>query len=155
MIPIGYVRHGHPLCLPCVDGDYHLDADGLAYAHDGQAVTDDVAPVHAGDPDDGAPCVGCGQPLVAPPEASVVWTCPECGSADLHAFYSERRTCRVGTRDDTGNGADAEPWPSYAGDEFVDIDPATFAFACNTCNTYGITPHKGGGINDVGHRQAA
>jgi len=155
MTPSGYTLHGHPFCLPCFDGDYHLNADGLAHAHDGHGVALDAAPVHAGDPDDGAPCAGCGQPLATPPEASVVWTCPECGSADLRAFYSERRTCRVGTRDDTGDGTDAAPWPSYAGDEFVDIDPATFAFACDACTTYDITPHTGGGTNALRHHQAA
>ena len=103
--------------------------------------------------DDSAPCAGCGQPLAAPTQPGVTWVCPDCGSTALRVFYSERRVCQVGTYADGPN--DPEPWPSYTGDEFVDIDPATFAFACNTCNTYGITPYKGGGINDVGHRQAA
>jgi len=155
MTRIGYTLHGHPFCLPCVDGDYHLDADGLAHADDGQPVEIDVTPIHAGDPDNGAPCAGCGHPLAAPPKAAIVWTCPECGSDDLRAFYSERRTCRVGTRNDTGDRADAAPWPSYEGDEFVDIDPATFAFACDACDTYDITPHTGGGTDALHHRQAA
>jgi len=155
MDPIGYTMIGHPLCLPCFDGDYDRAPNGATYTRDGQHVAGDVAPIHVGDPDDGAPCAGCGLPLAAAPEAAVVWTCPECGSTDLSAFYSERRTCRVGTRDDTGDGADAAPWPNYEGDEFVDIDPALFAFACDACHTHGITPHKGGGPHALGRDQAA
>ncbi len=155
MTPIGYLIHGHPLCLSCVGGDDGLDADGAAYARDGHGVALDVAPIHPDDPDDGAPCAGCGQSLAAPPEASVVWTCPACGSADLCVFYSERRMCRVGARDDTGDPADAEPWPTYEGDEFVDIDPATFAFACDACNTHGIAPRKGGETHALDRCQAA
>ena len=68
--------------------------------------------------------------------------CPRCFDGDYR-------------RDDTGDPADAEPWPNYAGDEFVDIDPATFAFTCDACNTHGITPRMRGGINDLGHCQAA
>jgi len=155
MTLIGYAMSGHPLCLPCFDGDYRLDLDGAASAHEGQRVAGDVAPIHPGDPDDGAPCAGCGLPLVAPLEPGIVWTCPDCGSADLRAFYSERRTCRVGARDDTGDPANAAPWPTYEGDEFVDIDPALFAFACDACHTHGITPHKGGGPHALGRDQAA
>jgi predicted RNA-binding Zn-ribbon protein involved in translation (DUF1610 family) len=155
MTPIGYAMIGHPFCVPCVDSDFDRAPDGAAYARDGQPVADDVTPIHAGDPDDGAPCAGCGLPLAAPPEARVVWTCPECGSADLRAFYSERRTCRVGARDDTGDPADAAPWPTYESDDFVDIDPALFAFACDACHTHGITPHKGGDTHALGRDQAA
>ncbi len=155
MTPIGYMMDGHPLCLCCVDGDYDRAPDGAIYTHDSRRVEADVVPIHADDPDAGIPCAGCGQPLTAPIEPGIVWTCPECGSDDLRAFYSERRVCRMGTRDDTGDPADAEPWPSYEADEFVDIDPALFAFACDACNTHGITPHKGGGSNAMGHRQAA
>jgi len=155
METLGYLMHGHPLCPRCFDGDYRRTDSGAAIAHDGQGVTADVTPIHAGDPDDSAPCAGCGQPLAAATEPGIVWTCPACGSDDLRAFFSERRSCRVGARDDTGDPADAEPWPNYAGDEFVDIDPATFAFTCDACNAHDITPHKGGGINDLGHCQAA
>ena len=155
MTRIGYTLHGHPFCLPCFDGDYHLNADGLAHAHDDQGCAADVAPIYAGDPDDGAPCAGCGHPLATPPKAAIVWTCPECGSDDLRTFYSERRTCRVGTRVGTRDDTDAAPWPSYEGDEFVDIDPTTFAFACDTCTTYDITPHTGGETDALHHRQAA
>ncbi len=155
MTPIGYAMIGHPLCLPCVDGDYRRDPNGTIYAHDGRAVGDDVAPIHAGDPDDGAPCAGCGLPLTASPEAAVVWTCPDCGSADLRAFYSERRTCRVGARDNTGDPADAAPWPTYEGDEFVDIDPALFAFACDACTAHDITPCTEGDTHALGRDQAA
>ncbi len=158
MTPIGYTLHGHPLCLPCFDGDYHRAADGLAHAHDGQGHTADVTLIHAGDPDDGTPCAGCGQPLAAPPDANaagIVWTCPYCGGDDLRVLYDERRACRVTTLTDTGDPADAEPWPSYAGDEFVDIDPGSFAFHCDACNTHDITPHKGGQTNGLGHQQAA
>ncbi len=155
MTPIGYAMSGHPLCLPCVDGDDRLAPDGVVYAHDGHRVTADPAPIHTGDPDDGAPCAGCGQPLAAPPEAGIVWTCPYCGGADLRVLYDERRACRVGTLNDTGDPADAEPWPSYAGDEFVDIDPGSFAFHCDACNTHNITPRQGGQTSDLGHRQAA
>jgi len=158
MTRIGYMLHGHPVCLPCIEGEYDHAPDGrrdMLYTHDGQPVEIDAAPIHAGDPDDGAPCAGCGQPLAAPidPGAFVVWTCPECGSAALHVFYSERRMCQVGTYADGPN--DPEPWSSYTGDEFVDIDPATFAFACDACDTYDITPHTGGGTNAVGRDQAA
>ncbi len=158
MTPIGYTLHGHPLCLSCLAGDDALILARPAATHDGQSHAADVAPIHPGDLgdlDDGASCAGCGLPLVAPLEPGIVWTCPACGSADLHAFYSERRACRVGARDDTGDPADAEPWPSYADDEFVDIDPATFAFACDACDTHGITPYKGGGTHALGHQQAA
>jgi hypothetical protein len=61
MTPIGYLIHGHPLCLSCVGGDDGLDADGAAYARDGHGVALDVVPIHPDDPDDGAPCAGCGQ----------------------------------------------------------------------------------------------
>ncbi len=93
MTPIGYTMSGHPLCLCCVDGDYDRAPDGTIDAHDGAAVGDDVAPIHIGDPDDGAPCAGCGQPLATPTQPGIVWTCPDCGSAALHVFYSERRVC--------------------------------------------------------------
>ncbi len=158
MDPIGYLMHGHPLCSRCFDDDYRLDNNGAAYAHDGQSVAAAVAPIHTGDPDDGVPCAGCGQPLAAPADAGaagIVWTCPYCGSNDLRVLYDERRACRVTTLNDTSDPADAEPWPSYAGDEFVDIDPGSFAFHCDACNTHDITPRKGGGISDLGHRQAA
>ncbi len=118
----------------------------------------DLAPIQAGDPNDGAPCAGRRQPLAAIADAlasAVVWTCPYCGSDDLRVLYDERRACRVTTLNDTGDPADAEPWPSYAGDELVDIDPASFTFHCDACNSHDITPRKGGGINDLGHRQAA
>jgi len=68
-------------------------------------------------------------PPPAPPALTLV--CPHCGNPDLRIFYSERRACRVTTRalataDPTAfQGAD--PWPSYQADEFVDIDPDTFA----------------------------
>jgi len=155
MTPSGDPLHGHSLCLPCVDGDDDLAADGLAHAHDDQDCAADVAPIHAGDPDDGAPCAGCGQPFAAPPEARIVWTCPYCGSADLRILYDERRACRIGTLNDTGDPADAEPWPSYASDEFVDIDPSSFAVHCDACHTHNITPRKGGQTSDLGHQQAA
>jgi len=132
-----------------------IATDGLAHAHDGQGRAADVAPIQAGTSDDGVPRAGCGQPLATPSEAGIVWTCPYCGSADLRVLYDERRACRVTTLNDTGDPADAAPWPSYAGDEFVDIDPGSFAFHCDACNSHDITPRKGGGINDVGHRQAA
>ena len=91
----------------------------------------------------------------APADAGIVWTCPECGSDDLRVLYDERHACRVTTLNDTGDPADVEPWPSYAGDEFVDIDPSSFAFHCDACNTHNITPCKGGQTDDLGHRQAA
>jgi len=143
MAPIGYTMSGHPLCLPCFDGDYRLAPDGAAYARDGQRVTAAVVPIHSGDPDDGAP------------DAGIVWTCPYCGSNDLRILYDERRACRIGTLNDTGDPADAEPWPSYASDEFVDIDPGSFAVHCDACNTHNIMPRKGGQTNDLGHQQAA
>ncbi len=132
----------------------------------------DVAPIQAGTPDEGVPYAGHSQPLVAPTDPGIVWTCPYCGSDDLRVLgivwtcpycgsddlrvlYDERRACRVSTLNDTGDPADAEPWPSYAGDELVDIDPRSFAFHCDACNSHDITPHKGGGINDLGHRHAA
>jgi len=115
----------------------------------------DVAPIQAGTPDVGVPRADCGQPLAAPTDAGIVWTCPYCGSADLRVLYDERRACRVTTLNDTGDPADAEPWPSYAGDECVDIDPASFTFHCDACNSHDITPRKGGGINDLDHQQAA
>jgi predicted RNA-binding Zn-ribbon protein involved in translation (DUF1610 family) len=160
MTPISYTLHGHPLCLSCLAGDAALIPADADDAHDSGGIAGDVAPIHPGDPADGAPCVGapcvgCGLPLTASPEAAVVWTCPECGSADLRAFYSERRTCRVGARDDTGDPADAEPWPTYEGDEFVDIDSALFAFACDACNAHDITPCTKGDTHALGHHQAA
>ena len=91
----------------------------------------------------------------APADVGLVWTCPYCGSDDLRVLYDERRACRVTTLNDTGDPADAEPWPSYAGDECVDLDPGSFAFHCDGCHTHNITPHKGGAINDLDHRHAA
>ncbi len=155
MTPIGYTMSGHPLCLPCFEGDYRLTPDGAAYARDGQSVTAAVVPIHSGDPDDGAPCAGCGLSLAAPSDAGIVWTCPYCGSTDLRILYDERRACRIGTLNDTGDPADAEPWPSYASDEFVDINPGSFAVHCDACNSHDITPRKGGQTNDLGHQQAA
>jgi len=117
-----------------------------------------VAPVQASAPDDGVSRVSGGQPLATLPDvgtAGIVWTCPACGSADLRVLYDERRACRVTTLTDTGDPADAAPWPSYTGDELVDIDPGSFAFHCDACNSHDITPRKGGAINDLGHRQAA
>ncbi len=153
MTPIGYTLHGHPLCVPCFDGDYDHAPDGTIDAHDGRRVEADVAPIHGGDPDDGAPCAGCGQPLAPSTEPGVTWACPDCGSTALRVFYSERRVCQVGTYADGPN--DPEPWPSYTGDELVDIDPGTFAFACDACLTHDIIPCVKGGTSDVGHRQAA
>ncbi len=118
----------------------------------------DLAPIHAGTPDAGALWAGCRQPRAALADAlapAVVWTCPYCGSDDLRVLYDERRACRVSTLNDTGDPADAAPWPSYAGDELVDIDPGSFAFHCDACHSHDITPRKGGGINDRGHRHAA
>ncbi len=77
-----------------------------------------------------------------PAAPRVALVCPYCGSADLRIFYSERRTCRVTTRalatDNPAAGAD--PWPSYEADEFVDIDPAIFAVACDACHAHDLTP---------------
>jgi len=153
MTPLGYTMIGHPLCVPCFDGDYRRDLDGTAYAHDGQRVADAVAPIHAGDPDDGARCAGCGLPLKAVPDAGITWACPDCGNTNLRVFYSERRTCRVGTYADGPNAP--EPWPSYHADEMVDIDPALFAFACDACNAHDITPCTKGETHALGHDQAA
>ncbi len=92
-----------------------------------------------------------------PPAAGVALTCPHCGSAALLIYYSERRVCRVTTRaealDDPTAGAD--PWPSYQADEFVDIDPDTFAVACDICNAHDITPCTKGETNALGRDQAA
>jgi len=153
MTPLGYTMIGHPLCLPCFDGNYRLDPDGVAYAHDGQPVAGDVTPIHAGDPDDGARCAGCGLPLKAAPNTGITWACSDCGNTALRVFYSERRTCRVGTYADGPNAP--EPWPSYTGDEFVDIDPALFAFACDACNAHDITPCTTGETHALGRDQAA
>ena len=140
---------------PAPTPEWHeIATDGVAHAHDGQGRAADMTPIHAGDLDDSAPCADCGQPLAAPADASIVWTCPYCGSADLRVLYDERRACRVTTLNDTGDPADAEPWPSYAGDECVDIAPGSFAFHCDACNTHDITPHKGGQTNGLGHQQA-
>jgi hypothetical protein len=77
-----------------------------------------------------------------PDAPRVTLVCPHCGSADLRIFYSERRVCRVTTRalatDDPAAGAD--PWPSYEADTFVDIDPDTFAVACDACHAHDLTP---------------
>ena len=115
----------------------------------------DLVPIHARTSDDGVPRADCGQPLAAPTEPGIVWTCPYCGSDDLRILYDERRACRVTTLNDTGDRADAEPWPSYESDEFVDIDPGSFVVHCDGCNTHNITPRKGGQTNDLGHQQAA
>jgi len=78
----------------------------------------------------------------APPALTLV--CPHCGNPDLRIFYSERRACRVTTRAlATGDPAafqGADPWPSYQADEFVDIDPDTFAVACDSCHAHDLTP---------------
>lgn len=87
--------------------------------------------------------------------AGVVWTCPYCGSADLRVFYHERRACRVGTLNDTGDPADAEPWPSYEADDFIDNDPDSFTYHCDACHTHNITPREGGQTNDLGHQHVA
>jgi len=84
-------------------------------------------------------------PRATPPAApDVALICPACGSADLRIFYSERRVCRVTTRalatDDPIALQGADPWPSYQADEFVDIDPATFAVACDACHAHDLTP---------------
>ena len=84
-------------------------------------------------------------PHAMPPAAPVVaLICPACGSADLRIFYSERRVCRVTTRALATDNPDAlqgaEPWPSYEADAFVDIDPDTFAVACDACHAHDLTP---------------
>ncbi len=84
-------------------------------------------------------------PRATPPAASdVVLICPDCGSANLRIFYSERRACRVTTRAlataDPAALHGADPWPSYQADEFVDIDPDTFAVACTACHAHDLTP---------------
>jgi len=153
LTPIGYTLHGHPLCLSCLAGDDALIPADAANTPDSGGITGDVAPIHVSDPDDGAPCAGCGLPLAAPADAGITWVCPDCGSTTLRVLYSERRTCHVGT---DANGPNApEPWPSYTGDEFVDIDPATFAFACDACNAHDITPCTKGDTHALGHHQAA
>jgi len=80
------------------------------------------------------------QPAV--PDVALI--CPVCGSADLRIFYSERRACRVTTRalatDDPTAFQGADPWPSYQADEVVDIDPDTFAVACDACHAHDLTP---------------
>jgi len=91
----------------------------------------------------------------APDAPGIVWTCPYCGSLDLRVLYNERRACRVTTLNDTGDPADDVPWPSYTGDELVDIDPSSFAFHCDACNTHDITPRKGGGTHDLDYQHAA
>ncbi len=93
--------------------------------------------------------------VTAAPHAAIVWTCPYCGSDSLRVLYDERRACRVATLNDTGDPADAEPWPSYTGAELVDIDPGSFIFHCDACNTHDITPRKGGGTYDLDHQHAA
>ena len=79
-------------------------------------------------------------PPPAPPALTLV--CPHCANPDLRIFYSERRVCRVTTRAlATDNpAAGAAPWPSYEADEFVDIDPDTFAVACDACHAHDLTP---------------
>ncbi len=84
-------------------------------------------------------------PCATPPAApNTTLICPACGSADLRIFYSERRSCRVTTRalatDDPTAFQGADPWPSYQADEFVDIDPDTFAVACDACHAHDLTP---------------
>ena len=79
-----------------------------------------------------------------PDAPRVALVCPHCGSADLRIFYSERRACRVTTRalatGDPNAFQGADPRPSYQADEFVDIDPATFAVACDACHAHDLTP---------------
>ena len=79
-----------------------------------------------------------------PDAPRVTLVCPHCGSADLRIFYSERRVCRVTTRalatDDPNALQGADPWPSYQADEFVDIDPDTFAVTCDACHAHDLTP---------------
>ncbi len=79
-----------------------------------------------------------------PVPSDIILVCPHCGSADLRIFYSERRACRVTTRalatDDPNALYGADPWPSYQADAFVDIDPATFAVACDACHAHDLTP---------------
>ena len=88
----------------------------------------------------------------APADVGIVWTCPYCGGTDLRVLYDERRACRVTTLNDTGDPADAAPWPSYIGDELVDIDPSPFTFHCESCLACEITPRKGGQISDLDHQ---
>ncbi len=90
-----------------------------------------------------------------PDALGVTWTCPYCGSADLRVRYDERHACHVTTINDTGDPADAAPWPSYAGDECVNVDPSSFIFHCDACHTHDITPRKGGQTNDLDHQKAA
>ena len=90
-----------------------------------------------------------------PDALGVTWTCPYCGSADLRVRYDERHACHVTTINDTGDPADAAPWPSYAGDECVNVDPSSFIFHCDACHTHDITPRKGGQTDDLDHQKAA
>ncbi len=81
-------------------------------------------------------------PTAQPATPCLTLICPDCGSAELLIYYSERRVCRVTTRAEATDDptADADPWPSYQADAFVDIDPATFAVACDACHAHDITP---------------
>ena len=86
----------------------------------------------------------------APPTAAVaIWICPHCGSPALRVACDERRSCRVTTSVDAGVDTDPSgqvlPWPSYEDDEFVDIDPASFAYSCDVCFADDVTPRRRGG----------
>lgn len=65
------------------------------------------------------------------------WMCPECGSTELWVTYTERRVCAVGTYI-------GQPWPTYAGDEFVELDEGAFRFWCRDCDAEDIRPLPAG-----------
>ena len=63
------------------------------------------------------------------------WCCPRCGSDRLTVYYTEHRASSVGSDPD----ADA-PYPNYARDELIEIEPALFVFACDACLAGDIDP---------------
>ena len=63
------------------------------------------------------------------------WCCPRCGSDRLTVYYTEHRASSVGSDPD----ADA-PFPNYACDELIEMEPAQFVFACDACLAGDIDP---------------
>ena len=66
------------------------------------------------------------------------WCCPLCGSDRLTVYYTEHRASSVWNDPDQ----DA-PYPDYARDVLIEMEPAVFIFACDACGARAIGPVRG------------
>ena len=63
------------------------------------------------------------------------WCCPRCGSDRLTVYYTEHRASSVGSDFDQD-----VPFPDYARDVLIEMEPALFVFTCDACRARAIDP---------------